>query len=305
MDNNDNTLIVPEQEGEIQPSIESMILNIRGQHVMLDRDLARLYGVETRRLNEQVKRNIERFPEDFMFQLKKEEVTNLISQNATSRWGGNRKPSYAFTENGIAMLSSVLRSPIAIEANIRIMRAFVAMRRFLSNNAHLFSRIEILEHQQLALLNRQDETDRKIERIFQGLEDKNAKPIQGIFYDGQIFDAYTFVCGLIKEAKKSIILIDNYIDETILTLLDKRQPDVEATIYTKSITRQLRLDLERHNSQYPPISVSTATNFHDRFLIIDETVYHIGASLKDLGKKVFGFTLMGFLTPQELMSQIK
>ena len=220
MDNNDNTLIVREQEGEVQPLIESMILNIRGQQVMLDRDLARLYGVETRRLNEQVKRNIDRFPEDFMFQLKKEEVTNLISQNATSRWGGNRKPSYAFTENGIAMLSSVLRSPIAIEANIRIMRAFVAMRRFLSNNAHLFSRIETLEHQQLPLLNRQDKTD-------------------------------------------------------------------------------------RHNAQYPQISVATATNFHDRFLIIDDTVYHIGASLKDLGKKVFGFTLMGFITPQELVSQIR
>ena len=166
-------------------------------------------------------------------------------------------------------------------------------------------RIENLEHQQLALLNRQNDTDRKIDQIFHELEDKNAKPIQGIFYDGQIFDAYAFVCGLIKEAKKSIILIDNYIDETVLTLLDKREQSVEATIYTKSISRQLRLDLERHNAQYAPISVAIATNFHDRFLIIDESVYHIGASLKDLGKKVFGFTLMGFITPEELVSEIR
>ena len=203
------------------------------------------------------------------------------------------------------MLATVLKSEEAVRVSIRIIDAFVAMRRFLSNNSHLFSRIETLEHHQLALLNRQDETDRKIDWIFHELEDKNSKPIQGIFYDGQIFDAYTFVCGLIKEAKKSIILIDNYIDETILTLLDKRDQGVEAAIYTKSISRQLRLDLDRHNAQYAPISVAIATNFHDRFLIIDDTVYHIGASLKDLGKKVFGFTLMGFITPEELLAQIK
>ena len=203
------------------------------------------------------------------------------------------------------MLSSVLKSPTAIKVNIRIMRAFVAMRRFLSNNAHLFSRIETIEHQQLTLNNRQDETERKIDRIFHELEDKNSKPIQGVFYDGQIFDAYTFVCSLIKEARQSIILIDNYIDETILTLLDKRQPDVDAKIYTKTISRQLRLDLERHNAQYPPISVGNATNFHDRFLIIDYTIYHIGASLKDLGKKVFGFTRMEFISSEELLSEIR
>lgn len=305
MEEKKNEIIKTETEGEIISSVESLILNIRGQQVMLDRDLAQLYGVETRRLNEQVKRNIERFPEDFMFQLTKEEVSILKSQNATSSWGGTRKPSYAFTENGVAMLSSVLRSPTAIEVNIRIMRAFVAMRRFLSTNAQLFSRIETIEHQQLSMLNRQDETERKIERIFQELEDKKPKPTQGIFYDGQIFDAYTFVCGLIKEAKKSIILIDNYIDETVLTLLDKRKQSVGATIYTKTLSRQFRLDLDRHNAQYPPIVVATATNFHDRFLIIDGTVYHIGASLKDLGKKVFGFTKMELLTPNELLSKIK
>ena len=306
MEEKKNEIIKTEAEGEILPSVESLILNIRGQQVMLDRDLARLYGVETKRLNEQVKRNIERFPEDFMFQLTKEEC--LRSQIATlnaARGKHLKYLPYAFTENGVAMLSSVLRSPTAIEVNVRIMRAFVAMRRFLSTNAQLFSRIETIEHQQLSMLNRQDETERKIDRIFQELEDKNPKPTQGIFYDGQIFDAYTFVCGLIKEAKKTIILIDNYVDESVLTLLDKRKQSVGATIYTKTLSRQFRLDLDRHNAQYPPISVAIASNFHDRFLILDETVYHIGASLKDLGKKVFGFTLMGFLSPEELISEIR
>lgn len=297
---------VQEQGGEILPSIESLILNIRGQQVMLDRDLARLYGVETKRLNEQVKRNSSRFPSHYRFQLGNEEFKELVAKcdRFKSLKHSSQLPS-VFTEQGVAMLATVLKSEEAVRVSIRIIDAFVAMRRFLSNNSHLFSRIETLEHQQLVILNRQDETDRKIDWIFHELEDKNSRPIQGIFYDGQIFDAYTFVCGLIKEAKKSIILIDNYIDETILTLLDKREQGVEATIYTKSISRQLRLDLDRHNAQYPQISVATATNFHDRFLIIDETVYHIGASLKDLGKKVFGFTLMGFITPEELISEIR
>ena len=306
MDNNDNVLIESKYEGEIQPSIESMILNIRGQQVMLDRDLARLYGVETKVLNQAVKRNIERFPDRYRFQLSKDELLEVVTicDHLKALKFSYQMP-FGFTEQGVAMLASVLKSETAVKISIRIIDAFVAMRRFLSNNAHLFNRIETLEHQQLAILNRQDETDRKIDRIFHELEDKNAKPIQGIFYDGQIFDAYSFICGLIKEAKKAITLIDNYIDETILTLLDKREEGVEATIYTKSISRQLRLDLERHNAQYASISVATATNFHDRFLMIDERVYHIGASLKDLGKKVFGFTLMGFVTPEELLTNIK
>ena len=306
MDNNDNASVVPEQEGEIQPSIESMILNIRGQQVMLDRDLARLYGVETKALNQAVKRNITRFPEKYRFQLSKDELLEVVTNcDHLKALKFSYQMPFGFTEQGVAMLASVLKSETAVRVSIRIIDAFVAMRRFLSNNAHLFNRIETLEHQQLTILNRQDETDRKIDRIFHEMEDKNAKPIQGIFYDGQIFDAYSFICGLIKEAKKSITLIDNYIDETILTLLDKREEGVEATIYTKSISRQLRLDLERHNAQYAPISIATAANFHDRFLIIDETVYHIGASLKDLGKKVFGFTLMRFITPEDLLANIK
>ena len=306
MEEKKNEIVKTETEGEIMPSVESLILNIRGQQVMLDRDLARLYGVETKSLNQAVKRNIERFPERYRFQLNKVETKELVTN--CDRFNSLKHSSIApnaFTEQGVAMLASVLKSDTAVRVSIRIIDAFVAMRRFLSTNAQLFSRIETLEHQQLSMLNRQDETERKIDRIFQELEDKNPKPTQGIFYDGQIFDAYTFVCGLIKEAKKTIVLIDNYIDETVLTLLDKRKQSVGATIYTKTMSRQIRLDLDRHNAQYPPISVAIASNFHDRFLVIDETVYHIGASLKDLGKKVFGFTKMVLLTPEELLSKIK
>ena len=199
-----------------------MIRVIRGQQVMLDNDLATLYSVETRRLNEQVKRNIERFPDDFMFQLTKEELDNLMSQNATSSWGGTRKLPYAFTEQGIAMLSSVLKSKTAVEVNIRIMRAFIAMRRFIATNAQLFQRLETIEYHQLEMKQHQEVTDKRIDEVFRRL-DADIPPMQGIFYDGQVFDAYRFVSDLIRKAKQAIVLIDNYVDDTVLTLLDKRE----------------------------------------------------------------------------------
>jgi hypothetical protein len=291
-------------------NIESLIIMLRGQQTLLDRDLAMLYGVETRRLNEQVQRNIERFPEDFMFQLTKEEFenwksqfatskfqssddkSNLKSQIATSNWGGTRKRPYAFTRNGIAMLSSVLRSQTAVDVNISIMRAFTATQQFFAANAQMFQRIEVIEHNQLALAARQQDTDKKVEQIFNRLDDRSKTPTQGIFYDGQIFDAYTFVSDLIRSAKKSIVLFDNYVDDTVLTMLDKRKPKVLSTIYTKSISKQFSLDLAKHNSQYQPIEVNEFGKVHDRFLCIDNVVYHIGASLKDLGKKWFAFTKM-------------
>lgn len=291
-------------------NIESLIIMLRGQQTLLDRDLAMLYGVETRRLNEQVQRNIERFPEDFMFQLTKEEFenwksqfatskfqssddkSNLKSQIATSNWGGTRKRPYAFTRNGIAMLSSVLRSQTAVDVNISIMRAFTATQQFFAANAQMFQRIEVIEHNQLALAARQQDTDKKVEQIFNRLDDRSKTPTQGIFYDGQIFDAYTFVSDLIRSAKKSIVLFDNYVDDTVLTMLDKRKPKVLSTIYTKSIPKQLSLDLAKHNAQYQPIEVKVFDKVHDRFLCIDNVVYHIGASLKDLGKKWFAFTKM-------------
>ena len=285
--------------------IESLIKVIRGQQVMLDRDLATLYGVEVKRLNEQVKRNIKRFPKDFMFQLTKEEC--LRSQFATLNEGRGQHLKYmpyVFTENGVAMLSSVLRSDTAIEVNIRIMRAFTSMRHFLQNNAEVFQRLSTLEYHQLEMQQHFQESDKRIEEVFRRLDEGNAKPKQGVFYNGQIYDAYNFVSDLIKSARKRIILIDNYVDETVLTLLDKREDGVSAFIYTQQINRLFQLDIDRHNAQYPPINVETFRLSHDRFLCIDDDVYHIGASIKDLGKKWFGFSRMEILTPDELVERI-
>ena len=299
------------QQLPVENKVESLIRVIRGQQVMLDRDLAELYGVETRRLNEQVKRNIERFPEDFMFQLTPNEFDNLKSQIATSSWGGVRKLPYAFTEQGVAMLSGVLKSSTAVEANIRIMRAFVSMRHFMVNNAAIFQRLETIEFNQLEsnkvqakILAHQEVQDHRIDEIFRRLDEGIYKPKQGIFFDNQIYDAYSFVSELVKSAKQRIILIDNYVDETVLTLLDKRGENVSATIYTQQVSRQFRLDVERHNSQYPPIEVDVFRRSHDRFLCIDDTVYHVGASIKDLGKKWFAFSKMEDFKPEELVARI-
>ena len=288
---------------ELAGNIEPLIKVIRGQQVMLDKDLATLYGVETRVLNQTVKRNIERFPDDFRFELSREEC--LRSQIVISNGrGGNRYSTYAFTEQGVAMLSSVLRSQTAIEVNIQIMRAFVSMRHFMVNNASVFSRLETIEYHQLEMQQHQQETDKRIDEVFRRLDEGNGKPKQGVFYNGQVYDAYTFVSDLIKSAKKRIVLIDNYVDETVLTLLDKRDNNVSAIIYTQQISRQLQLDIDRHNAQYAPIDVETFRLSHDRFLCIDDDVYHIGASIKDLGKKWFGFSKMEILTPDELVERI-
>ena len=301
------------QQLPVENKVESLIRVIRGQQVMLDRDLAELYGVETRRLNEQVKRNIERFPEDFMFQLTKEEFENWKSQFATSNSivMGARKRPYAFTEQGVAMLSGVMKSSTAVEANIRIMRAFVSMRHFMVNNAVIFQRLETIEFNQLEsnkvqakILAHQEVQDHRIDEIFRRLDEGMYKPKQGIFFDNQIYDAYSFVSELVKSAKQRIILIDNYVDETVLTLLDKREDTVSAIIYTQQISRQLRLDVDRHNSQYPPIEISVFRRSHDRFLCIDDTVYHVGASIKDLGKKWFAFSKMEDFKPEELVAKI-
>ena len=280
-----------------QIPIEHLIYVFRGKQVILDRDIAMLYGVETGQLNRQVKRNIERFPIDFMFQLSKEEMEILKCHFGISSWGGNRYLPYAFTENGIAMLSSVLRSPTAIEANIRIMRAFTSMRHFFANNAQIFQRISTIEYHQI-------ETDKRIDEVFKRI-DAQTSPQQGIFFDGQVFDAYRFVSDLIKKAKQSIVLIDNYVDDSVLSLLDKRESNVSAKIYTQNISPQLQLDINKHNSQYPVIEVNQFNKAHDRFLLIDDEVYHIGASIKDLGKKWFAFTLMRDITAKELIKKIK
>lgn len=271
---------------------------------MLDRDLATLYGVETGQLNRQVKRNIDRFPIDFMFQLTKKEYEDLKCQIGTSSWGGDRRTPHAFTENGVAMLSGVLRSQIAIEVNIRIMRAFTSMRHFLTNNATVFQRLETIEYNQLEMRQHQSETDKRIDEVFRRLDAGTTKPRQGVFYDGQIYDAYAFVSDLVRSTKFQIVLIDNYVDETVFTLLDKRTSGVSATVYTQQINAQLQLDINRHNTQYPAIEVNIFKRSHDRFLCIDDDVYHIGASIKDLGKKWFAFSKMEDVTPAELIARI-
>lgn len=273
-----------------RPEIENRIYTIRGQQVMLDSDLARIYQVETKVFNQTVKRNTDRFPESFCFQLTQDEfdAINLRSQFVTSslNYGGRRYLPYVFSEQGIAMLSAVLRSNIAIKVSIEIMNAFVEMRKILVNNAALFHRLDKIELKQI-------DADQKFEEIFKALESGKLYSEKGIFYNGQIFDAYAFVSDIIRSAQSSIILIDNYVDDTVLTLLGKRNNSVTATIYTKSISNQLRLDVQRYNSQYPPVEVEVFSDAHDRFLIIDNTkLYHIGASLKDLGKKWFAFSRM-------------
>ena len=272
----------------IPKEIRNLIYTIRGKQVMLDSDLAALYQVETKNLNKAVKRNNERFPVSFCFQLNEEEVENLRFQIGTSslNYGGRRYLPYVFTEQGVAMASAILRSDIAVKMSVEIMEAFVEMRRMLISNASLFHRLDNIELKQL-------EADQKFEEIFKALESDKLHSEKGIFYNGQVFDAYTFVSDIIRKAGSSIILLDNYVDDTVLTLLGKRNDNVTATILTKSISNQLRLDLQRYNSQYPAIDIEIFSDAHDRFLIIDNTeLYHIGASLKDLGKKWFAFSRM-------------
>ncbi len=281
--------------------IQNKIYTVRGLQVMLDSDLASLYGVETKNLNLAVKRNVERFPDQFRFQLTNEEWKSLRSQIATlnnsslrlqnetlktSRGKHRKYLPYVFTEQGVAMLSAVLRSQTAVNVSIQIMQAFVEMKQFITINAGIFQRLDKVE-QKLIL------HDDNFNQLFKALEDKTLTLKQDIFFNGQIFDAYTFVSDLIRGAKKSVILIDNYIDDTVLTLFSKRKHGVKATIFTGKISRKLLLDLEKFNAQYEPVEVKVFKEAHDRFLILDEKeVYHFGASLKDLGKKWFAFSKM-------------
>jgi hypothetical protein len=280
-------------------NLQDKIYTIRGLQVMLDSDLAELYQVETKNLNRAVTRNIERFPQSFRFQLTEDEYENLRSQIATSsskeslrfqfgtssslEHGGRRYLPYVFTEQGVSMLSAVLRSDIAIKVSIQIIEAFVNMRKFISSNALIFQRLDSLEQKQFR-------TDEKIDVILNALEDKTKKPNEGIFFDGQIYDAYAFINDLLKSAKNEVVLIDNYIDDTVFTLFSK-YPNLKIKIYTGSISKQLYLDFQKYSSQYKNIELQEFKNAHDRFMILDnKEVYHIGASLKDLGKKWFAFS---------------
>ena len=307
--------------------IQNRIFTIRGLQVMVDSDLAQMYAVETKNLNRAVKRNIDRFPKKFRFQITDKEWESLRLQMETSNGNPLRFQSgtlkdddaflhsnsktietergkhrkylpFVFTEQGIAMLSAVLRSNVAVHVSIQIMDAFVEMRKFIATHAGIFQRLENVEQKLL-------DTDGKFEQIFKAIEDKSLKPKQGIFYDGQVFDAYVFISDLVKSANKSILLIDNYIDESVLQLFTKRKENVMVSIYTKNYSKILKQDLEKHNVQYPKISIEKFTQAHDRFLIIDKTtVYHIGASLKDLGKKWFAFSKIS-LDPDEMLLKLK
>ncbi len=274
-----------------EDNIRGLICVFRDVQVMIDADLANLYGVETKVLNQAVKRNLARFPDNFRFKLSEAEKKELVTNCDRFK---NLKHStafpYAFTEQGVAILSAVLRSETAIQTSIQIINAFVAMRRFLVSGGGLLQRVDSLEKRQLV---QEIKTDERFEMVFDALEQKTLSPAQGVFFDGQIFDAYVFVNDLLRQAKRSIVLIDNYVDDSVLQQLTKRGKKVSAIILTKTIGKTLAQDLEKHNAQYPPINVQKFADSHDRFLILDgETVYHLGASLKDLGKKWFAFSKM-------------
>ncbi len=274
--------------------IENRIFIIRKVAVMVDYHLAELYNVDTKRINEQVKRNIKRFPGNFMFHLTKDEWDNWQSQIATAEneaglWSQiatakRRTIPYVFTEQGVSMLSAVLSSDTAIEVSIQIMNAFVAMRQLLLEHTLISNRLDKIERRQL-------ESDHKFEKVFKALENKDFIPVQGVFFNGKVFDAYSLASKIIRSAKKSIVLIDNYIDENTLALLAKKNKEVKVLLLTHSQSKQLVLDLKKANEQYGNFILKPFTESHDRFLIIDHIeVYHLGASLKDLGKKWFAFS---------------
>ena len=274
----DQTSIAPIDTSHIR----NLVYTVRGIQVMLDSDLARLYQVETRILNRNVARNARRFPEDFRFQLTEDEFEILKSQIGISSdtvHGGRRYLPYVYTEQGISMLSGVLRSDVAIEVSIGIMRAFVEMRHFIASNAHLFERIERMELKQL-------------EQVFDFIH-AHPESSQKIFFNGQIYDAFSLLASLIQKATKDIILIDGYVDIGTLNLLAKKQANVSVEIHTFNNTRLTAADVATFNSQYPTLTINHTNAFHDRFLILDhQEAYHIGASLKDAGKKCFAITLL-------------
>ena len=275
-------------------SIENKIYTIRGLQVMLDGDLALLYGIETKVFNQALKRNIKRFPMEFRFQITKEEYKNLRSQSVTlssiEDWGKHSKYlPYVFTEQGVSMLSAVLKSKTAIDVSIKIMDSFVNMRKLINSSNLYTEQLKTIEKRQLSY---EIKSDENFDKIFKALESNDTTQSQGVYFNGQIFDAHNFVSNLIRDAKSSIVLIDNYVDDSTLLLFSKNQ-NIEVTIHTNTFTKALKLDLEKYNKQYKDISIKTNKKFHDRFLIIDnKEVYHIGASLKDLGKKTFAFSKM-------------
>ena len=281
-------------------SIKDKIYTIRNMQVMLDRDLAELYGVETKRINEAVKNNQDKFMDDFYFELNDFEFEYLRSKISTTSFIKTRTNPKVFTEQGIYMLATILKSKVASQVTINLIKTFANMRKLISQNIALFERFERIE-------NRLTIHDKNFNLLFKALEDKNNIPVQNIFFDGQIYDAYSFVNDLIKLANSEIVLIDNYIDDTVFTLFSK-YPNINFIIYTNNISKQLKLDFEKYSKQYKNIALKTFKSSHDRFLIIDKKdIYHLGASLKDLGKKWFAFSKMSLdsLNLDEIFNRLK
>mgnify|MGYP002567578620 FL=1 len=280
MENEINNLIT--QDNISNEEIKNLIYTIREKQVMLDSDVARLYHYETRRINETVKRNSERFPIEFCFQLTSKEYETLKSQFATSNIrGGKQKLPYVFTEKGILMLSGLLKNEVAIEVSIKIVETFVEMRKFLSSNGKLFERLTNVEYKLL-------EHDKKFDQVFDQLQhEENIK--QRIFFEGQIYDAYSLIIDIIKKANKKILIIDNYIDDSVLKMLTKKNKNVEVIILTSEKSNIQKIDIQKFNKEYPILKIAKTNKFHDRFIVIDnKEMYHLGASIKDLGKKCFG-----------------
>ena len=279
-------------------NIKNLIYTIRGKQVMLDSDVAMLYQCETRSINQAVKRNINRFPDKFCFRLTNIEVENLKSQNVISSlskensYGGRRKLPIVFTEQGIAMLSGLLKNEIAVQVSINIMDAFVEMRKFLLSNGQVFDRLSNVEYKLLEQNKVLTKHEEKFEKVFDELQ-KNEKEEfkQKIFFDGQIYDAYSLIIDIIKRAKNKILIIDNYIDDSILEILQKKNKNVEVIILTIQNNKLTKLDIQKFNKQYPTLKITYTNKFHDRFIVIDnKELYHCGASLKDLGKKCFAIS---------------
>ena len=302
--------------------IRSRIFTIRGVQVMLDRDLAELYGVATKALNQAVKRNIERFPERYMFQLNKDDVANmrsqivtlnsddsgsiLRSQFVTSRWGGARYLPYTFTEHGIIMLASVLNSPTAVEASVRITDTFVAMRRALASIAPLLSRIEATERRQLKLEDSQVRNEERFKLILDAMQDKKFPP-QKVFFDGQVYDAFEQMKKFVRMVKKELIIIDPYFADSVLPLIAQKRKKVEVVVIKNSRNKLLHdVDVAQFNAQYAnSLTVKVSDKFHDRFLIIDKTtLIHVGASLNHLGKKCFAFSSLDKSNIPDILAKI-
>ena len=284
MENEINSLVV--QDNISNEEIKNLIYTIRGKQVMLDSDVAMLYHYETKNINKAVKRNIERFPEDFCFQLTENEFQTLRFQIGTSKQneeirGGRRYLPYVFTEQGIAMLAGVLKNEIAVKVSISIIKSFIEMRKFLATNGQLFERLTNVEYKLL-------EHDKKFDKVFDQLQnEENIK--QKIFFEGQIYDAYSLIIDIIKKANKKILIIDNYIDDSVLKMLTKKNKNVEVVLLTSDKSNIQKLDIQKFNKEYPILKIAKTNKFHDRFIIIDnKEMYHLGASIKDLGKKCFG-----------------